>query len=206
FSTSDTNFARENTATCDVELCPGEAVVASTCGSFSGDTYFRLYRGDDEVYSNDDSCGLGSTISYAPFGIAECTLFSLRQGCYGSDSCSGTTQVEIHQRQPSSGLSNAPRTLLPTRTLLGKIPPLVTLSYAPTRRWLHRHAALSPVIPISDYTVEMMRCIATTIPVALGLRSHITRGILRSAPCSACARGALAPVVAAVRHKWMFTK
>jgi hypothetical protein len=48
------------------------------------------------VAFNDDSCGIGATLTYIlPTGGAVCTSFEIFQGCSGTESCSGTTYINL---------------------------------------------------------------------------------------------------------------
>ena len=100
FSVGNTGTASYNTSNCDIEVCPGEIISATVCDAYSGDTFFSLYGPNGEALEHDDdSCGLGSTIHYFDheYYYDECKTYSLRQGCYGDDYCSGSTTVYYEQ-------------------------------------------------------------------------------------------------------------
>ncbi|NUP13904.1 MAG: hypothetical protein HOW73_48330 [Polyangiaceae bacterium] len=89
FGLLDTSSATQNYAAFDYHLNIGDQLVLGGCqsgDSFSGDTYLRLLDGESEVASNDDSCGLGSQIS---FRAPHAGTYSAHLGCFSSGSCSG---------------------------------------------------------------------------------------------------------------------
>lgn len=70
YSTTNTNNAVQNYATCTFYACSGFYTI-STCpgngGSGTGDPYLRLYLNGVQLTYNDDTggtCGLGSTMTY----------------------------------------------------------------------------------------------------------------------------------------------
>jgi len=63
----------------------------NTCSAFTGDTYFNLALNNVVLISDDDGCGsVGSSITYT---ITQCGTYELREGCFSSSTCSGTTYV-----------------------------------------------------------------------------------------------------------------
>lgn len=95
FSASATSSATVNYVPCLISLCTGDVAVFSLCSSrggvCSGDTYLRLFTsGGNQVSADDDYCAPCSQITYT---ATACDTYSLRQGCFGSGSCSGTTSV-----------------------------------------------------------------------------------------------------------------
>ena len=108
FSVSNTNSARQNTADVELFVCPNMRLTMSVCsdegGNYMGDTYLRLFDGDVEIATNDDTCSLGSQITY-DFSTAEsCKIYRFAQGCYSASSCSGTVAI----RQEVIGETNSP--------------------------------------------------------------------------------------------------
>jgi hypothetical protein len=96
YSVSNTNYAEQNYASCEVYACPGSTIVISGCGpgACSGDQYLSLYDSSNyQVASNDDNCGLCSEITYIT--SQPCQTYSIHEGCYGSNSCGGTLSVII---------------------------------------------------------------------------------------------------------------
>jgi len=102
FTASNTNSALINYQTCFFYACPGTSATINTCDnsasrSYScvGDTYLRLFDATGSfLTSNDDMggvCGACSSLSYT-FG-QPCQYYSLREGCFGSSSCSGTVHI-----------------------------------------------------------------------------------------------------------------
>lgn len=97
YSTTNTNYDTQNYDTCFIYSCPGSQLVASGCNAECvGDQYFILLNYDDvEVAVNDDGagadCGLCAEITYTT--TQACQVYSLREGCYGSESCGGEVDV-----------------------------------------------------------------------------------------------------------------
>lgn len=93
YSASNTNNATTNTVNEVFWLDAGQVLTAGTCGvpgaALSGDTYLRLYKGDNTlVIDNDDACGgNGSNFSYVAPASG---WYILREGCIGSSACTGT--------------------------------------------------------------------------------------------------------------------
>lgn len=98
YSAVNTNSAQDvnNSAHGWLDLVAGETVMIGTCGlaesAYSGDTYLRLYDPQAaQVGFNDDACnGVGSRIDYTATATG---TYSLRAGCLGSASCSGTLSI-----------------------------------------------------------------------------------------------------------------
>lgn len=96
----NTNSAQQNYETQCVRLREGDYVTFSQCEHYTGDPYLRLFRRPDElhdtysqVYFNDDSAQ--SSCHYAPvlnYNVPSDGTYCLHMGCYGSNSCSATTQ------------------------------------------------------------------------------------------------------------------
>jgi hypothetical protein len=98
FSTRDTDSGNnlDNNIVCNIWACPGDKVIATACDEYSecsGDQIFRLYdsRGF-MVASNDDYCGLCSTMEY-DVSRSTCDVYYLHQACFGDTLCSGLTRV-----------------------------------------------------------------------------------------------------------------
>ena len=93
YSATNTNSATQNYAVCAIGICFGETVVMTTCssgGSYTGDTYLRLYSNAmTQVAVNDDYCDNGSEITYTS-DEEGCNTFYLHEGCYGSLACTAT--------------------------------------------------------------------------------------------------------------------
>lgn len=94
YEASNTNSARQNTVNEDIYVCNGETLTFSLCdGVCSGDTYLRLYLGDQEIADNDDKCNVCSSLAFSTPSTEGCNTYTLRQGCYGSGQCSGTVKI-----------------------------------------------------------------------------------------------------------------
>jgi V8-like Glu-specific endopeptidase len=98
YSASNTNSAQQNTTNRTVPLTAGQRITVATCGvtgaSFTGDTYLRLASPAGAlVAGNDDACGgRGSSFTYSATASGN---FTIRAGCYGSGSCSGTVVYTV---------------------------------------------------------------------------------------------------------------
>jgi hypothetical protein len=97
---TSTNFAAINTVSCSFQACPGTTLLISGCNSVcSGDQYIRLYQtSSGQVASNDDGgvgCGYCSAITYLVVG-SSCQTYTLAQGCYNSNTCSGRFIVSYY--------------------------------------------------------------------------------------------------------------
>jgi hypothetical protein len=92
YSVFNTDNAQLNYASCDFYACPGTYIIIDGGCSCNGDQYFRLYNFSNiEIASNDDYCHTCSRISIKL--IDECQTYSIREGCFGSYSCSGIVKV-----------------------------------------------------------------------------------------------------------------
>jgi hypothetical protein len=106
YSTDDTNSATQRTAECNIRLCPGDVMKASLCNSdsrtisCSGDTYLGIHDGKGtRVSFNDDSCGYCSSLQYSfPTEYTDCRNYTVKQGCFSSDRCSGRTGVFLSSK------------------------------------------------------------------------------------------------------------
>ena len=95
YSSANTNYARQNTATCVIEnICPGTFMTISDCdaNTCNGDQYIRLYDSNNRlVMYDDDGCSsdpvsVCSSLTYTYTGTT-CQDFYLHQGCYDVESC-----------------------------------------------------------------------------------------------------------------------
>lgn len=86
---------------CSFSVCGSNAIVASNApgsgGSCTGDTYLYLYlytaTSSTLLVENDDSAGsLCSSLAYTQT-TTSCVTYRLKQSCFGSVACSGTTVV-----------------------------------------------------------------------------------------------------------------
>lgn len=93
YSTTNTNNANQNYLTSCTNACQGDTLIYSACESQNSDTYFRLFQGNLQVASNDDSCGQLSKITYPATG--SCKDYCLHMGCYGGGSCGATVTTQI---------------------------------------------------------------------------------------------------------------
>jgi hypothetical protein len=98
YNAVNTSSATVNTVNYAIVLGATQTLTFGTCGvaggSFTGDTYLRLYDPSGNlVASNDDSCGgLGS---HAVYTSTVGGAFQVRAGCYSSSACSGTVAWTI---------------------------------------------------------------------------------------------------------------
>lgn len=114
FKASFSNDATDRYSVCSIYACGGDKITINggcfnrtgSDGSFCyEDQFFRLFDGHgNEVTSNDDFCRMCSAIHYRARG--SCQTYELRQGCYGSVSCHGTTAVAVEMFVPSQEKQN----------------------------------------------------------------------------------------------------
>ena len=88
------------------------------------DTYLVLVNSTGaQVAFDDDACGFfgsGSQITFtAPGGSTDCTTYKLREGCFGTNTCSGT--VAVYPGEP------------PAPTEMPTLAPTVTGKYSVAR-------------------------------------------------------------------------
>jgi len=97
YSTTLTQSATRNTVECKFSACPGNTLHIRDCdGSrcpkhkgVANDQLIRLLNStDNEVATNDNSCGSCSAITLAIKGSV-CQTFTLVQGCKGNSACVG---------------------------------------------------------------------------------------------------------------------
>lgn len=90
FSTERTGSATVNTANRTFQLGENDTIVAGTCGllnaSGEGDTFLRLFRLDQELTNNDDTCGL---LSFASVVAPIEGDYEVRAGCSRAEECGG---------------------------------------------------------------------------------------------------------------------
>jgi hypothetical protein len=99
YSASNTNDATVNTTDISLSIGSFTSLKFGTCGipgaSGSGDTFLRLYDSSNIlVASNDNACGALSQF-VIPGGTLPPGTYSLRAGCFGSGSCSGTVAYYV---------------------------------------------------------------------------------------------------------------
>lgn len=132
FETSLTNSAQTNTVDVEFIACGGDSYKFSLCGHTEfGDTYLRLKDAvtNNDVSVNDDTCGLVSEIDYV-FPSVGCKRYKLAQGCYGSQSCKGTTHVVNNNPTPTTASPTLSPTAIPTAAPTAA--PTATPTAAPT--------------------------------------------------------------------------
>lgn len=98
YEASNTASATVNTVQRSIQVFAGQLVTVGTCGLpgaavASGDTWLRVNNpAAQEVASNDDSCGLASSLSFV---AATTGSYTVRQGCYSSGYCKATAAYKI---------------------------------------------------------------------------------------------------------------
>jgi hypothetical protein len=101
YTATQTTNATQNYVPCTIVACPGYTVRATMCegetvqlATCTGNSYLQVYDGTNtvKIASNDDFCGRCSGISFLATGTT-CQKYTIRQGCFGSTSCSGTVGV-----------------------------------------------------------------------------------------------------------------
>lgn len=129
FTASNTNYAIINYQTCSFYVCPGTSVTISTCDNSAshnyscvGDTYIRLFNSTGSLVTyNDDMNGIcGSCSGFSYKFNQPCQYYSLHEGCYGSNTCSGTAHISstvpitISTAYPTASVTTNPTSATPT--------------------------------------------------------------------------------------------
>ena len=105
YNATNTGSDTQNYVVSHVLLNNGEGVSLGTCGvpgatNNGTDTYLRLYdpTNTTQLAYNDDACDdVGSNISAV---IGNTGMYTIRAGCYGSGSCSGTVAIRQELQAP----------------------------------------------------------------------------------------------------------
>lgn len=100
FSATKTSSAAAHYCSCHVTMCPGDTLYADGCSKCSGYQFFRLYNSagvqltTSEAYSS--TCYPCGEIRYFQPSISQCEKFTLRQGCYLQNTCSGKVRLRVY--------------------------------------------------------------------------------------------------------------
>lgn len=144
YSASNTNYASylPSISECSFIACAGASVAVTVCSSIassalcSGDTYLKVYDSQGSLVAfNDDYCSLCSTVTFT--ASAKCQTYTIWEGCYASQSCSGKVGIVIGASLPTLFPTTIPSTV-PTRVpTLSKVPSVLpssapSLSSSPT--------------------------------------------------------------------------
>ena len=121
YSASDTNFATQNYATCDIYACGGVTIEAScafpgaSCTSDGEYVTFYLVNSAGEEVSNEVDDDFNIVVYSVPTSSA-CAVYTLREGCNGDESCSGTIGVTggTVVASPTTGPTAHPPTVAPS--------------------------------------------------------------------------------------------
>ena len=89
YTANNTNSGQVNYTTCSYTLSEAQSatVTASVCNAYSGDTFLSAYLNGYAMHSNDDYCGLGSSMTFSIYVGDTVVIY---EGCFGSTACSGT--------------------------------------------------------------------------------------------------------------------
>ena len=97
YSKSFTSSATTNTSSCTFTACPGSSISISdkTCIGLANDQFIRLYDTSNTLITSNDDATSSTRCAAIETSIASgsCQLFTLRQGCSGDSSCTGSFQV-----------------------------------------------------------------------------------------------------------------
>lgn len=152
YSTSGTSSASTNYAVCSgIRLCWGDMVTIGQCfdtSSGSGDQYIKLVdsRGDI-VSTNDDTtnCGSYSSSRFSSLTYSKntygCDSFTLREGCFADNACSGQMQYIIsYLHGPTASPSAIPTTRRPSAspTFLPSSNPTSMPTLSPQTLWTQK--------------------------------------------------------------------
>ena len=141
FNSHDTSSAMTDSSTCMIELCEGDQLLATLCSSeneqatCAGDSFLRLIGFNSSTIAlNDDTCDRCSQIEYfvnASSSIIQeggggCQNYTLMEGCWDSESCSGKVAVYItHPTFQPTSLPTSPTyipTMRPTSSIRKTLP------------------------------------------------------------------------------------
>lgn len=91
---TNTNNNQINNELIGINICNAQSIRISNCGSTNaqcfGDTFIRLFDSNNVMVAADnDYCGLCSQITYNVPISSSCQTFTLSEGCYSTESCSG---------------------------------------------------------------------------------------------------------------------
>lgn len=111
FSATKTSSASSHYCSCHVTMCPGDTLYADGCSRCSGYQFFRLYNSagvqltTTEAYSS--TCYPCGEIRYFQPSISQCEQFTLRQGCYLQNTCSGRVRMRVYNSSTGWNVSSA---------------------------------------------------------------------------------------------------
>ena len=115
-----TNNANENYVRACVDARGGQLLTFSSCDSFTGDPFFRLFDESEgtQLAFNDDNCHRGSKIRYTVPDGQDTRQLCLHVGCYADGECSMYLTVEVaNATSAPSSFSTTPPALDTTVTL-----------------------------------------------------------------------------------------
>jgi hypothetical protein len=86
---SHTESAKVNYVERCLTACPGDLITISSANTYSeGDTYIRLFQGETQVASDDNSTGtLQANLIYQTSPYSPCQEYCAHLGCYGDQTC-----------------------------------------------------------------------------------------------------------------------
>lgn len=99
YSTANSDSATQNYAYCNFNAWGGTVLTFSGCGACTGDQFLSLYTSTNaQVAVADDGCTTGNNactfFTYTvPGSSTTFNSFSLREGCYAQNACSGIVTV-----------------------------------------------------------------------------------------------------------------
>ena len=99
YNAVSTNYGQQNTVDEFITVCPGVTLSFTQCsnqGSYDRTTSSRLRLYDQsgsQVANAEYSCDNGAEITYS--FTAPCQIYTLSQGCEGSNECNGTTAIVV---------------------------------------------------------------------------------------------------------------
>eukprot|EP00981_Chlorochromonas_danica_P014310 scaffold7756_cov158-Ochromonas_danica.AAC.1 len=112
-TTSATNY--NTTSQCYISMCPGNTVSMGSCSDYayggldpecSGNQILTLVDSSGkEVASSTATCGTCAELSYTVPSYISCQTYSIWEGCYSEESCSGEVVMQLITDTKSPTLS-----------------------------------------------------------------------------------------------------
>jgi hypothetical protein len=96
-----------------------QTIYMTLCSHSTGDTFIRLFEESTQLMFSDDGCGVRYGASKMKFYVDKevgdpCGYYTLYQGCYGKDRCSGVTHVRVSGAGAPTSIPSGQPSVVPT--------------------------------------------------------------------------------------------